>query len=80
MCHGYGPQSCTIEVGCVFDKFPAYTRWLVMHCKLLLEVIPKMLNGIEIRGLSRPHHDLKIVVFQPGFCWRSTHIAAAHVV
>ena len=24
MCHGYGPQCCAIEVGCVFDKFPAY--------------------------------------------------------
>src|SRR5271154_3361238 len=26
-----------------------------------------MLNGIEIRGLRRPHNDLKIMVFQLGF-------------
>src|SRR6266446_969446 len=26
-----------------------------------------MLNGIEIRGLRRPHHDIKSMVFQPGF-------------
>src|SRR5258708_29672452 len=26
-----------------------------------------MLNGIEIKGLWGPHHDLKSMVFQPGF-------------
>src|SRR5258708_16278738 len=26
-----------------------------------------MLNRIEVRGLRRPHHDIKAMVFQPGF-------------
>src|SRR5260370_9049367 len=26
-----------------------------------------MLNGIEVRGLRRPHHDIKSMVFQLGF-------------
>ncbi|KZT01663.1 uncharacterized protein LAESUDRAFT_795612, partial [Laetiporus sulphureus 93-53] len=39
--------------------------WLLILCKLLFEVIPQILYGIEIWGLRGPYHSVEIMVFEP---------------
>ena len=39
---------------------------MFIGCKPLLKLLPKMLNRIEIRGLSWPLHNLDSVVLEPG--------------
>ena len=40
---------------------------MFIECKPLLELLPEMLNRIEVRGLSWPVHNLDSVVLEPGF-------------
>src|SRR6266853_4375156 len=40
---------------------------MFIGCKPLLELLPEMLNRIEVRGLSWPVHNLDSVVLEPGF-------------
>ena len=40
---------------------------MFIGCKPLLELLPEMLNGIKVRGLSWPLHNLNSVILEPGF-------------
>jgi hypothetical protein len=40
---------------------------MFIGCKPLLELLPEMLNGIKVRGLSWPLYNLDSVVLEPGF-------------